>query len=730
MQQCTHQQNLFKPYHVRKFMPNQAGKAAYRIATSIFIATLFFFLTIHLALSAQYFNFPSPRSLPSQSPTAPSSQSPATSSQTPSNSLSESSFYFSQHPIPVKSPSFPVSYQTPTITSSPIPAQSAVPLSHQDKNKFELEIAAKLKEETFVPVIIEIYAGKFSEKTFQEHKKKIRKDQNIILSSLTSTDFKLKYQYLVVPYLAGEISKSGLDKLNNNPLIKSIYAEKTLYPQLTESIPLIKADKVHKAQIDQNTFIKGKGQVICVIDTGIDYTHPDLGGCLGKNCKVIAGKDFADDDNDPMDEWPGGHGTDVAGIIAANGKIKGVAPEANLLATKIVNRDLSSGKGSYLIAALDWCVDNKKSLGTTVITMSLGSNEVYDSTNCPTWLDEAINTAYNLNIPVTIGAGNGANKNGISHPACSPNAISVGAVYDKSFPPLEPCLDSECTKKCIDNSPSLNTVVCFTNTHKILDLLAPGFLITTTKVGGGQIDSVGTSMSTPHVAGTIALMKQYKPDLTIDEILSLLKSTGVSVKDPKNGLSFPRINAFAALNAISPLNTAPVLRKVGDKTINTNEKLSITLKATDTEKDILKFYTNAENILPSSFIFNENTGIFEWTPSSQDAGIYQVIFGVIDNKLKDEETIKITVNKQEKLFIRGDANQDNEADISDAIKILLYLYSSAQLSCKDAADANDDGKIDISDPQYLLDHIFKQTKAPPQPYPNAGADSTSDNLGC
>jgi len=73
--------------------------------------------------------------------------------------------------------------------------------------------------------------------------------------------------------------------------------------------------------------IEGSEIVIAVIDTGVDYTHPDLGGCLGPSCKVIGGYDFGDDDSDPMDQM--GHGTLVAGTIAADGRLKGTAQKQN-----------------------------------------------------------------------------------------------------------------------------------------------------------------------------------------------------------------------------------------------------------------------------------------------------------------------------------------------------------------------------------------------------------------
>src|SRR5687768_7758639 len=89
--------------------------------------------------------------------------------------------------------------------------------------------------------------------------------------------------------------------------------------------------------------LNGAGTTVAVIDTGIDYTHPSLGGGLGRDFKVIGGYDFVDDDADPMD--PSGHGTAVAGVIAAEPytvdgvTYQGVAPDAKLVALRVGTED-------------------------------------------------------------------------------------------------------------------------------------------------------------------------------------------------------------------------------------------------------------------------------------------------------------------------------------------------------------------------------------------------------
>jgi hypothetical protein len=82
-------------------------------------------------------------------------------------------------------------------------------------------------------------------------------------------------------------------------------------------------------------------------------------------------------------------------------------------------------------------------------------------------------------------------------------------------------------------------------------------------------------------------------------------------------------------------------------------------------------------------------------------------------------------------FVRGDANADGTADMSDAVKVLGFLFLGARMNdCLDAADVNDDGVVDISDPVRLLGHLFLGSESPPGPFTACGVDSTQDKLGC
>lgn len=104
-----------------------------------------------------------------------------------------------------------------------------------------------------------------------------------------------------------------------------------------------------------------------------------------------------------------------------------------------------------------------------------------------------------------------------------------------------------------------------------------------------------------------------------------------------------------------------------------------------------------------------------------EPGLDQYFAGIIEDA---------SIRSIEKKFIRGDTNRDGEVDVSDAVKILLYMSKGLELKCRDAADVNDDGRIDISDPSYLLNYLFKGGPQPSAPFPGPGNDLTADNLDC
>ncbi|NQZ54962.1 MAG: S8 family serine peptidase, partial [Candidatus Nitrosopelagicus sp.] len=156
----------------------------------------------------------------------------------------------------------------------------------------------------------------------------------------------------------------------------------------------------------------GSGIVISIIDTGIDLNHPDLEG------QIIGGYDFVDNDEIPEDT--NGHGTQVAGIIASNGNLKGIAPNSKILMYK-VSEDGESVPSHLIIKAIEKSIEDN----ADIINISLGINQ----TN--TKIDQVVNKAVKNNIFVVTAAGNfGPELSTIGSPGINPNAITVGATFN------------------------------------------------------------------------------------------------------------------------------------------------------------------------------------------------------------------------------------------------------------------------------------------------------------
>ncbi|MGE7693795.1 S8 family serine peptidase [Lysinibacillus sp. NPDC094177] len=161
----------------------------------------------------------------------------------------------------------------------------------------------------------------------------------------------------------------------------------------------------------------GKGVKVAVIDSGVDRTHPDL----KKN--YLKGYDFVDNDNNPEDTE--GHGTHVAGIIAANGSMKGIAPDASILAYRVFD-DQKGGDTETIVKAIHQAIKD----GAQIINLSLG--ESYKGTDSP--LNKAVQEAIAKNITVIVAAGNaGPEQWTVNSLASTPEAITVGNIKQQGM---------------------------------------------------------------------------------------------------------------------------------------------------------------------------------------------------------------------------------------------------------------------------------------------------------
>ncbi|GEM_PF-3421389 len=344
--------------------------------------------------------------------------------------------------------------------------------------------------------------------------------------------------------------------------------------------------------------VRGQGSSVAVIDTGIDYRHPDLGGGWGN--RVIAGYDFVNHDSDPLDD--NGHGTHVAGIIGSSSAIySGVAPNVNLIALKVLD---SSGSGSFgdVEAALQWVVDHQVRYHIVAVNMSLGSGN-YNSSPY-TYLDDEFTSLSSEGVFISVAAGNSfytySGQVGLAFPAVSSAVVSVGAVWAQDFGQVSWMSGAR------DFSTGPDRVASFSQRGAGLDLLAPGALITSTYLNGAYQSMAGTSMAAPVVAGAAALLHEAleAKHLPANQaaILQLLQTSGVTVNDgddendnvANSGLSFPRLDVAAALRNVAGAigDGTPVLSPIADQTISPGGTLIVTLVASDPNHDPITFATH------------------------------------------------------------------------------------------------------------------------------------------
>jgi len=216
----------------------------------------------------------------------------------------------------------------------------------------------------------------------------------------------------------------------------------------------------------------GKGINVAVLDTGIDFNHPDL------KANYVSGFNFVAPGTPPMDDQ--GHGTHCAGIIAAarNGwGVVGVAPEASLYAVKVLDME-ANGLFSWSIAGIDWCIQN----GIHIINMSLGCDAA------PTALELICNEAWKKGLMIVTGAGNQDENpvppqlSNVDYPARYTNVIAVSSITSSDVIAPNSARGPE------------------------IDLCGPGVDIESTLPGGNCGKGSGTSVACPHVVGVAALI--------------------------------------------------------------------------------------------------------------------------------------------------------------------------------------------------------------------------------
>jgi subtilisin len=357
---------------------------------------------------------------------------------------------------------------------------------------------------------------------------------------------KMKY----VPQIVMEVDASELSALMSDPSVLHIHEDALLSLSLSSSVPHIGAPAVWAEGYS------GDGQVVAVLDTGVDSDHPFLTG------KVVSEACYSNYWGEGTTLCPNGqkeqigsgaaepctitscsHGTHVAGIAVGKGDtFSGVAREADLIAIQVFTRfenPICSDNGqssspciltyfSDVILGLERVYELQDTFHIASVNLSIGGGSY--TAPCPSdSMASIINNLKSVGIATVVSSGNNGYTSAIGTPACIPNAISVA-------------------------STSLSDVVSsYSNVAYFLDFYAPGEWIYSSIPGGTYAYASGTSMAAPHVTGTWALIKSKIPDGSVDFIYNVLANNGVLVDDTRSGgtiLDIPRIQVDEAIDVI------------------------------------------------------------------------------------------------------------------------------------------------------------------------------------
>lgn len=365
-----------------------------------------------------------------------------------------------------------------------------------------------------------------------------RQKKDRVLSKASPADYKLLHDYEHFPIMHINVNEKSLVGFMKDAEVSVINENGTVLPHLTESLPLIKASQAHTAGAT------GAGTSVAVLDTGVDYTHSDFGPCTSpgvpaETCRVVFAQDFSDEDNDGLPDDDGfldefDHGTNVSGIVA------GVAPDASLLGLDVFRLN---GYAYYsdLLSALNWILANQAAYNIVAVNMSLGGG-MYSEECSNNPLTPAISDLRDAGVAAVVSSGNDGYTYNISAPACVPDAISVGAVYDADIGPVS------VSGVCSDASTAADQVACFSNSASFLRLLAPGAMITAAGINMG-----GTSQAAPHVSGAVACIKSLESALSVTEVQARMEATGALTTDPKNNVITPRLDLNASVSVTQPI---------------------------------------------------------------------------------------------------------------------------------------------------------------------------------
>ena len=425
-------------------------------------------------------------------------------------------------------------------------------------------------------------------------------------SFLIRNNAQIKYRFQTFPAVSVYIPSTAVYALDHNTNIKIWEINQPVY--LLEDVIDWGVDRIDaeivwggtEDAVDVTTSVAGFGAKVAVLDTGIDYTHPDLAPIYAGGIDIVNG------DDDPLDDHY--HGTHCAGTIAAaddepnalSGSLVGVAPKVSLYAVKVLD-NRGSGTADGVAAGIDWAAAN----GMDVASLSLGSSSP------SAIIETAGQNAYAAGVLLVASSGNDGSS--VGWPAAYPEFIAVGATEDT------------------------DAIASFSNYGPELEISAPGVdIMSTTPTyleGRGPFNPSpnydtlsGTSMAVPHVSGVAALIKSADTSLSNVQIRDILQTTVEDLGDAgwDQYYGYGLVDAEAAVAAAggsSGGDTTPPAKVTGlTATAVSSSQIDLTWDA-NTESDLsqYKIYRDGVYIAQTTGTSYSDTGL-----AASTAYTYQV----------------------------------------------------------------------------------------------------------
>ena len=456
------------------------------------------------------------------------------------------------------------------------PVMTVNPTAKAQRTRAFAALMAKVQSQGRVRVIVGLRAegdsGASAASSFKDAAaraammSRIDRAHQALLARMSGYSVSSVKRFKYIPYLAMEVDAAALEALASDPEVISIEENRLLKPMLEESVPLVGAPQAWSQGFS------GSGQTVAILDSGVDKNHRFLAGkVVSEACYSGGGSgESLCPGGVAQSTGPGSgmpcsdpdlplcfHGTHVAGIAAGKGPdFSGVARDASLISIQVFSKygpdDCSDedeeeesdepcikASDDDIISGLERVLELSDRFDIAAVNMSLGAGEFPGECDIFSSSYKVIVDRLRAIGIVTIAAsGNEESSTGIGSPACISSIVSVGSTDDGSSSSDG---SSETTRDEVSD---------FSNSSLELDLLAPGRWIRSSVPGYGFGRAGGTSGAAPHVAGAWAVLKSKAPNASVEQVLSSLKSTGVSITDPRNNITRPRIQVDAALSAL------------------------------------------------------------------------------------------------------------------------------------------------------------------------------------